>query len=358
MIILRKNWPNHTVVHKKHESMKANQLSSTATKYCVDDLQDSKTPGTALYNVINRLELAPDYIPDPTKDFLRKSKLNALLKYACKQIAFDEFTLIAKSEQKERIIEAENHRKEKAKQAELDAKRRKEQQRISKLLRTYELYPSDVKTGDIQKLISILGKVNSRIRISEDEVAWLMVPRRGLYSGYYTEKLREKYHRIEAEYYLAKYQEGKNPWDIINSSSHFRKCSCANKANSILVKIPASKFKNKKIESAFNTTFGGVQRDIGAYNDAISLGHKAHTLTPDDFRPCTLLGAVNIELGHYDEGQSWYQKALERGASEKSIDDDLRSIFNRSEKTKRKELAVFLFKREPERYAWVKKYLK
>ena len=337
--------------------MKTN-LNSIATKYCVEDLQDSLTPGTALSNVINRLELAPEFIPELTKDYLRKSKLNALLKYACNQIDFDEFTRIGRLEQKKRTLEAEKHRKEQAKQAEINARKRNEQEKVRKLLKNFDLYPSDVKPGDKKKLTTILGKVNRRIRMTQDELAWLMVSRRGLYPGYYTKSLREKYHRIEAEYYLAKYQKSKNPWDIINCSSHFRKCNCATKANSVLVKIYTSKFKTKKIESAFNTTYGGVKRDIGAYNEAIELGNKAHTLTPDDFRPCTLLGAVNIEMGHYTEGQSWYQMAIERGASEKSVDDDLRSILKRFEKSKRKDLAVFLFKREPERYGWVKKYLK
>jgi hypothetical protein len=338
--------------------MKPKHLNIIANKYCVEDLKDSLTIGTALSNVINRLELAPDFIPELTKEYLRKSKLNALLKYACKQIDFDEFTRIGRLEQEKRKLEAEKHRKEQAKQAEINARRRTEQQKIRKLLKNYDLYPSKINPGDGQKLTDILGKLDRRIRLSQDELAWLMVSRVGLYSGYYTQRMREKYHRIEAEYYLAKYKKTKNPWDIINSSSHFRKCNCANKANSILVKICTSKFKTKKIESAFNTTYGGVKRDIGANNEAIALGNKAHTLTPDDFRPCTLLGAVNIELGHYAEGQAWYQKATERGASEKSVDDDLRSIFKRSEKSKRKDLAVFLLKREPERYGWVKKYLK
>jgi len=38
------------------------------------------------------------------------------------------------------------------------------------------------------------------------------------------------------------------------------------------------------------------------------LGKEAHLLTPRDFRPCTLLGAVNVEIGNYDLGQSWYKK--------------------------------------------------
>lgn len=338
--------------------MKQNQLNSIAKKYCVDDLRDSLTPGTALSIVISRLELAPDYIPDTTKDYLLESNLNALLQYACNQIAFDEFKHVAKSEQEKRKLESEKHRKEQAKQAEINAERRREQQKINSLLKEYDIHPSDVKFSDGQKLRDILEKINRRIRLSHDELAWLMVSRGALYSGYYTQKLREKYHRVEAEYYLVEYQKNQNPWDIINSSSHFRKCNCANRANSFLAEINSSKFKAKKIVSAFNTTYGGVKRDLGAYNEAIELGNKAHALTPNDFRPCTLLGAVNIEMGNYDEGQSWYKKAIERGASEKSVDDDLRSIFKRSEKSKCKDLALFLLKREPERYDWVKKYLK
>jgi len=338
--------------------MKLNQLKSIATKYYVDDLRDSSVPGTSLSNVICRLELAPDYIPEITKDYLRKSKLNGLLKYACNQVSFDEFTHVAKLEQEKRIVEAEIYRKKQAKQAEINAERKRKQKVIRNLLKKFDLDLSYVRTGDVKKIVDILEKVEFGTRLNQEELAWLMVSRNGMYSGYYTDRLRKKYHKIEAEYYFNKYQKSKNPWDVINSSSHFRKCNCSRKAASILVKINTSNFKSKKVESAFNTTYGGVKRDLGAYDEAIMLGKKAHTLTPKNFRPCTLLGAVNIEMGNYAEGQSWYKKAIDRGASEKSVDDDLRSIFKRSDKSKRRDLAVFLLNRERERYGWVEKYLK
>jgi len=41
---------------------------------------------------------------------------------------------------------------------------------------------------------------------------------------------------------------------------------------------------------------------LKAKNDALMLGENAHKLTPKDFRPCTLLGAVNMENGSYDLG--------------------------------------------------------
>ena len=41
-----------------------------------------------------------------------------------------------------------------------------------------------------------------------------------------------------------------------------------------------------------------------------------------------------METDRYDLGQEWYAKAIERGASERSIDSDLRSIYSACQKTK------------------------
>lgn len=89
-------------------------------------------------------------------------------------------------------------------------------------------------------------------------------------------------------------------------------------------------------------------------NEALNYGQQAHKITPRDFRPCTLLGAVCFEAGDYCEGHSWYEKALQRGASEKSIDDDLRNIFFRLEKSQRDALRVHLLKKDSSRYSWAK----
>ncbi len=95
----------------------------------------------------------------------------------------------------------------------------------------------------------------------------------------------------------------------------------------MLAAIDVNQQPDRKLQSALCTTYGGVKRDLGQRGKALDLGTKAHDLTPQDFRPCTLLGAVYIELGAYELGRDWYNKAEARGASEKSIDDDLRSIF-------------------------------
>ena len=338
--------------------MNQNQLKELAVKYCIEDLTDSSRPGTFLANVICRIELAPDFIPEITKECLEKAKLKALLKYACKQISFAEYLNIARSEQKERdkqaAINAERNRKRKT----LNAERNRKIETLNKLFQNYDLDAFLINHGDIQKLKKIIGKANQDLRLNQNEIAWLMIARKGNYYGYYTQNLREKYHKNEADFFSTEFKKTKNPWDAINASSHFRKCHHSKNADTLLTSIDATNLKSKKIKSALKTTFGGVKRDLKKFEDALSFGNKAHILTPNDFRPCTLLGAVNIEIGNYGEGQSWYAKAIKRGATEKSIDDDLRSIFMRSKEPERNNLAEFLYKNDPKRYRWVKKWLK
>ena len=122
----------------------------------------------------------------------------------------------------------------------------------------------------------------------------------------------------------------------------------------MLTSIPVELQGSLKLRSALYTTHGGVKRDIGRLNDALKFGEQAHALTPKDFRPCTLMGAVNIELGNYDIGKAWYEKAVERGASKQSIDQDIRSIFYRADKVKRSEIKAFLLNEDSQRYSWVK----
>jgi len=338
--------------------MSHHQLKKLAIKYHVEDVPDSLLPGTSLSNVIKRIEFAPEYIPEITKEYLKTNGFQSLLSYASKQISFDEFSEISLSEQKERKLETEKAIKKKAKQAAIDAKKDRRRRQANNLFRRYSLSVSAIKDHDIKKLHNIVEKADKGSRLNQDEIAWLIITRKRNGSGYYTKKLREKYHENEAGYFLSKFRISNNPWDVINASSQLRKCDQSRKANSILTKVNNNILNSKKIKSAFRTTLGGVKRDLNIFPEALSLGEKAHVLTPKDFRPCTLLGAVNIEIGNYEEGKSWYQKAIDRGATEKSVDDDLRSIFKRTQKSNRKKLAIFLYKNDPSRYNWVKKYIK
>ena len=49
---------------------------------------------------------------------------------------------------------------------------------------------------------------------------------------------------------------------------------------------------------------------IHRYDQAIEYLLKANQLKPTDYRTVTLLGVVNLDAGHYDTAEKWYQTAM------------------------------------------------
>lgn len=348
-------------------------LMDVAIKYHVEDLRGALIPGSRMTKILEQLE-SGQLLSNFTLEYLRKRGFIALYRFAQKEISFTDYLKVAEPEKAERCSAAEiKARKEeaeqKAKREALQASAKREFERAAAKKRAYDNDPKNIARAKqfelrerydlsyfieksyFPKIMKILRRVDNGIRLSEEEVVWLTTKGR----VYYTIELREGYHWNEAEFYAGEFKKRKDPWSAVNASSHYRKCGRARAADSMLTKIGVSKLKNSRLKSALCTTHGGVKRDLREYETALSLGEQAHLLTPKDFRPCTLLGAVNIEIGHYDLGQAWYRKAVERGASEKSVDDDLRSIFLRAEKSKQEELHDHLLKIDPVRYSWVKK---
>ncbi len=348
--------------------------AEVASKYHVEDLAGAIVPGTRLSNILDQLELGR-LLSSQGLEFLRNKGVLALFRYANNEIDFSEFVKAAATEQSERRLvadkeKAEQNRKDEAmQQASMrivqeremakqlafnnDPKNRAKARR-DKLRQKYGL--SDfIEKADFPKLMDILRRVDNGVRLSEDEVVWLSTQGNENYDVYYTVELREGFHRNEAEFYASKFKKSKDPWSAVNASSHYRKCKKAKTADSILGTIDVTCLKNLKLKSAICTTHGGVKRDLQKWDEALILGQQAHKLTPQDFRPCTLLGAVNTEIGNLFLGRSWYDKAVERGYSEKSMDDDLRSIFMRVEKSKQEDLRNYLLNIDSSRYRWTEK---
>lgn len=98
---------------------------------------------------------------------------------------------------------------------------------------------------------------------------------------------------------VAEFRKTRDLWMAVNASSHYRKCDCARDAESLLDTIKIGQQKPPKLESALCTTRGGVMRDLRRWDEALQLGQKAHALAPKDYRPCTLLGALHMEMGNY-----------------------------------------------------------
>ena len=223
-------------------------------------------------------------------------------------------------------------------------------QKEKALLKKYEI--NEHLSGVLPtELSEILSKLDTEIRLSQDEAVWLNT----IGKKFFTTKVRHKFHRLEANYYLQEFEKNKkNIWNAINASSQLRKCRASLEAEELLAKMLIDGMKDKKLLSAYFTTLGGVRRDLRKVEVAIDNAFKAHNLTPDNYRPCTLLGAIYMETRQYTLGHEWYEKASERGAPKQSINADLKSILSKMDKAQRNEMIEHLLKLDPYTYSWLK----
>ena len=158
-----------------------------------------------------------------------------------------------------------------------------------------------------------------------------------------------------AKTHLEHWERAKKPWSLVNAIADFRK----SKRPELIIETIQSNYpfkfskSNKKLNSALLTTSGGVYRDLCQYSDSLKLGEEAHELSPTDFRPCTLIGASYMLLGQINDGHSWYDKAIERGFKPESYDNELRSIYMRSDIEIKNKLKNSLLARGYN-YSWLK----
>lgn len=352
-------------------SRSAIDYKEIANKYGVDDLSAASLVGSRLANILERLD-SNGVLSIIALQYLLENELLALHDYATGKTTFSEFQEANRPEQNSRKLKFEKQKRrekierelaEEAKQSAINAAR--ERAAAAKL--AFDRDPKNIAkekqlslrkkyglSNFIEKvyfltLMGIIDRVDAGFRLLDEEVIWLSTDA----EEYYTRELREGFHRNEAKFYADEFKNKKDPWSAVNASSHYRKCGESATADLMLRSIDIDSQKELKIKSALCTTHGGVKRDLQKWNEALELGEKAHQFTPQDFRPCTLLGAVNMEIGRYDLGQFWYEKAAARGASLKSIDDELRSIFLRADKTKQDALREHLLNIDPVRYNWL-----
>jgi len=354
----------------------------TALRYCVDDLPGASLPGARLQNILDCLRLGRPVTP-LSLAFLQKQGLEALHRLATGALPYDSFRGLALAEQAIRVEaataarlakEAEEHVRKAAKEAEEHVRKAATQEKMKLALKQAEAarraresdpkYIAKLKRQELWnrygihtyveqrcfgRLMDILRRVDAGQRLSEEDFVWLS----SVGEGYFTEELKAAYHRLEADFFASEFKKTRDPWAAVNASGHYRKCNCANDADSLLRTIGVEQQKSLKLKSALCTTHGGVMRDLGHWSEALRLGEKAHAFRPDDYRPCTLLGAIHMETGNYNLGQEWYAKAVERGATVDSVDQDIRNIFFRANHAKQKEMREFLLREDPIRYAWV-----
>ena len=365
----------------KHQTY-LDDMRKDAVFYCVDHIESSMIPHSMLHKIIQKLKTKQnDSLTLPEKAYLVRQNLNALHSLVEGKISFNQYKkeVVNDRIKHQEHLEAERLRLEKLRELELiqlkkqqeklaqerkvreqaERERRKklesdtkyiERQKEKNLIKKYDIYFYDIADKHRAKLINILKLLDNNQRLSEQDAIWLNSEGR----QFFTDELKMKFHRVEADFYLNEYKTTKLHWNAINASSQLRKAKASKEAEKFLENTEISLNKNKKLLSAYFTTLGGVKRDIRKVDTAIECGVKAHENNSQDYRPCTLLGAIYMENHEYTLGHDWYSKARDRGAPEKSINADLRSILLKLDKSKRIEMIASLLKKDPYLYGWLK----
>ena len=365
----------------KHQTY-LDDMKKDAVFYCVDHIESSMIPHSILHKIIQKLKTKQnDSLTLPEKAYLVRQNLNALYSLVEGKISFNQYKkeVVNDRIKHQEHLEAERLRLEKVRELELielkkqqeklaqerkireqaERERRKklesdpkyiEKQKEKNLIKKYDIYSYDILSKHRSKLVNILKLLDNNQRLSEQDAIWLNSEGR----EFFTDEVKIKFHRVEADFYINEYKTTKLHWHAINASSQLRKAKASKEAETFLENTEIVLNKNKKLLSAYFTTLGGVKRDIRKVDTAIECGVKAHENNSQDYRPCTLLGAIYMENHEYTLGHDWYSKARDRGAPEKSINADLRSILLKLDKSKRVEMIASLLKKDPYLYSWLK----
>lgn len=80
---------------------------------------------------------------------------------------------------------------------------------------------------------------------------------------------------------------------------------------------------------------------------------------PDSHQSYTLMGAICYDKYNYEQGNYWFEQAIQRGAETKDIDAEIKRVIRSTkDENKRHEAAEYLLKKDSQRYSWAKSYLK
>ena len=327
----------------------------------VDDLPSARQTGSRLHGILVKLD-AGDPVSERARTFLLTKKLLSLYALIEGRLDFDSFALQAGDERARRmdvakiaaIEAADEEARLKAERAAASAEifsdpRYKRRQETKQLKRRFNL--GYIEQERYPRAIRSLQSLANGVRLHPNDVVWLQAGG----DDCWTDEVAAAWHLVEAEVLTAAWHASKDPWDAINASSHWRKGGHPERALSLtedaLADNPTSP---PKIGSALLTTRGAALRALGRHVEAKALGEEAHGIVPNDYRPCTLLGAVLIELGDLLAGHEWFVKAEQRGAIKAAVDQDIRTLLTRASDTDRERIRAFLLNQDPVRFAWLR----
>lgn len=331
-------------------------VTSLASEYFLEDVPGATITGSRLNDVIQRVA-ASTPLTVTQQTFLRERGYEALLQLAIGELDWEAFRESSQIEKEKRLnARIATDKKEAAEQLrrdEVTARKNKvlfeNRERQLERRRFRDRFGHGfIDPKHYGRVMRICRSVADGNPIETDDLLWLG----STGSDYWTEELRKAHHYNKAQAYSEEWIKTKDVWQAINACAHWRKADCADTGLAIAEQA-LSQVTDENMRSVVLTTRGGAQRDLRRYDEAKLSGGEAHNLKPSDFRPCTLLGAVHLEMGDYTAGADWYAKAEALGATQAVIDRELQSILGAASPEERKRLKIVLKSLYPHRYSWL-----
>ena len=142
-------------------------------------------------------------------------------------------------------------------------------------------------------------------------------------------RLRKSSHKyFAAALHWRAWEAAHDKWNVVHACSLLRQAGMPRKAVKLLNSVDTSSW-TATIGSAFFTTLGGAQRDAGSLQHARSSAEAALVLLDNKPHPYLLLGALCYQQNKHSEGDLYFSKARERGATEKDIEFTVREAESR-----------------------------
>ncbi|MEH2271643.1 MAG: hypothetical protein V7K68_24995 [Nostoc sp.] len=326
------------------ELQQTREFAALRVKYKVTHYEDS-SPKSHLYKILKRLEFS-NQLGEQDINFIKKRKLTEIIEIANEKYAS---TLKSKIDLGELLNESEidwlkNNRRE-------DIIILAQQKHFAILKRQYRLIYLSLA---LEPFYAIMVKLEKKERLDPKLVLQLMEEELLSPGG----KIALAYYRLEAEFYEQEFHRTGNKWDIPTASSYWRKADEPEQALK-LTNLDLSQIRESKLKSAISVTRGAAFRDRDNLADAEICAKKAMEYHPDSHQPYTLMGAICYDKSDYPKGDYWYEQAIKRGAKPEDIDDDRKRVIRSTkDENKRHEAAEYLLKKDSQRYAWAKSYLK
>jgi tetratricopeptide (TPR) repeat protein len=299
---------------------------------------ESNDPTQHLYKVLKKIQ-AEKSLPEPDINYLKKRKLDQTVKYIYQRKADQ---LVNKVQQDHGLTND-------------DMEWCKEYNFPEIIFPTLKVdYAIKNRKDSIESpLYSILLKLNSEQRLSDNDVIWLEAEE----LIHPNTKIFIAHHRLEALHAENEFKRTRGYWNLVNASAHWRKANepkLALKLTNNLQQLRA--LKEAKLKSALLTTRGGALRDLDQLSDAENCALEAINLFPNSHNPYTLMGALYYDTGRYEEGDEWFEKAVKRGAKSNDQESEIRRILSKKKGKEHQQIIDHLLAKDPTRFGWVKRY--